>query len=169
MIQGVITEIRGFVLKIEFDDQLPMINDVLAIELDPPARLLVQKISSDRIAVALNLDADIRLEKNMTVISTEQTLELPVGEELIGRVLDSLGRPIDGGSDYYHDGMTKKPIFANPKHSDFLGSENQILETGIKQIAELLLPFMPKTAQLILTQVAKPFEVENQVIFVKID
>lgn len=141
MIKGIIKEIKGLVINVEFDDDLPAINDVLEVRLEPVVRLIVYKLVSASSAVVLNLDADNRLEKNMAVYSMNQTLELAVGEELLGRVLDSIGRPIDGGPDYSTTHMAKKPIFANPSHSDFLSSEQQILETGIKAI-DFFTPFI---------------------------
>jgi F-type H+/Na+-transporting ATPase subunit alpha len=55
----------------------------------------VQTLDSDRIGCVL-LDEDHRLEAGSTVRGTGQVVQVPVGSELLGRVVDPLGRPLDG-------------------------------------------------------------------------
>src|SRR5690606_13792914 len=64
------------------------------------------KLPGDTYAMALNLEQDSvgavvlgtceHLAEGQTVECTKRILEVPVGEALLGRVVDSLGRPIDG-------------------------------------------------------------------------
>ena len=59
----------------------------------------------DILGLALNLEedsvgavilGDFKLKKEMRVKSTGRIIEVPVGEDMKGRVVDSLGRPLDG-------------------------------------------------------------------------
>ena len=52
---------------------------------------------------AVVLGSSDHLEEGMTVQCTGRILEVPVGEALIGRVVDALGRPIDGKGDIETD------------------------------------------------------------------
>jgi F-type H+/Na+-transporting ATPase subunit alpha len=56
----------------------------------------VQTLDRDRIGCVL-LDEDDRLEAGDTVRGTGEVVRVPVGPELLGRILDPLGRPLDGG------------------------------------------------------------------------
>src|ERR1035437_6757005 len=97
-------------------------------------------------ALALNLEEDnigavilgdyLRLKEGDEVRRTARVLEVPVGHELIGRVVDSLGRPIDGLG----------PI--NAQHTRKVESEapgiivrqpvKEPLQTGIKAIDSMI-------------------------------
>ena len=71
-------------------------GDVVEIATDSGnVRAFALNINEDQIgAVLLDSDADVMAGARVTLIGT--SLEVPVGEELIGRVVDPLGRPLDG-------------------------------------------------------------------------
>ena len=56
---------------------------------------LAQNLEEDNIGVVL-LGSDMLVKEGDTVKATGRVVEVPVGEELIGRVVNSLGQPIDG-------------------------------------------------------------------------
>ena len=79
------------------------------------------------VGVALNLDEDSigtvilgdasSIEEGDEVRSTGRVLSVPVGDELLGRVVDSLGNPIDG-------------------HGDLNATERRLLETQAPSVVE---------------------------------
>ena len=70
---------------------------------------------------------------------TGAPLSVPVGEEVLGRVFNLLGEPIDLAGPV---GSTKSsPIHREPPKFDQLNPKTEILETGIKVI-DLLCPFV---------------------------
>lgn len=72
-------------------------SEVLEIETesDVPARAFALNLLEDEVGAVL-LDKEIEVRAGAKVKLTGRTLEVPVGEELLGRVVDPLGRPLDG-------------------------------------------------------------------------
>ena len=72
-------------------------SDVIEIEVEgaAPARAFALNLNEDEIGAVL-LDSDVGVIAGAKASLTGQTLSVPVGEELIGRVVDPLGRPLDG-------------------------------------------------------------------------
>jgi len=76
------------------------------------------------------------IKEGETVKATGRTLEVPVGAWLIGRVVDSLGRPIDGLWDISHSEMY--PIERQAEGVMARKSVHEPMETGIKAIDALV-------------------------------
>ena len=96
---------------------------------------LAQNLEEDNIGVVL-LGSDMLVKEGDTVKATGRVVEVPVGEELIGRVVNSLGQPIDGKGPI----NTKKyrPIeYPAPGVID-RKSVFQPLQTGIKAIDSMI-------------------------------
>ncbi|NLG53953.1 MAG: F0F1 ATP synthase subunit beta, partial [Clostridiales bacterium] len=72
------------------------------------------------------------------VISDGQPITVPVGDAVIGRVIDVLGRPIDGKGEIISD--LKLPIHRRPPSFSKQRPVSELLETGIKVI-DLLAPY----------------------------
>jgi len=72
-------------------------SDVIEIEVkgSAPARAFALNLNEDEIGAVL-LDSEIGVSAGAKATLTGSTLEVPVGSELIGRVVDPLGRPLDG-------------------------------------------------------------------------
>lgn len=80
------------------------------------------QLPGERYALALNLERDTvgavvmgpysDLTEGMAVYSTGRMLEAPVGEGLLGRVLNVLGQPIDGKGELEHDGTAVVEVIA---------------------------------------------------------
>src|SRR5215469_10337482 len=72
-------------------------SEVLEIETDTdvPARAFALNLLEDEVGAVL-LDKEAEVRAGAKVKLTGRTLEVPVGEELLGRVVDPLGRPLDG-------------------------------------------------------------------------
>lgn len=72
-------------------------SEVLEIDTDSdvPARAFALNLLEDEVGAVL-LDKEAEVRAGAKVKLTGRTLEVPVGEELLGRVVDPLGRPLDG-------------------------------------------------------------------------
>src|SRR5690242_10668801 len=97
MSKGVIRALRDLIVRVEFDEDLPTLNEVVVVDNDQKTQLLVSSILPGNVAVCLNVMADRTIQKGQTVSRTGHGLEISVGDALIGRVVDALGQPIDGG------------------------------------------------------------------------
>jgi F-type H+/Na+-transporting ATPase subunit beta len=138
--KGVVRVLRGIVVRVQFDEALPGINEVITVDNDAKTPLLVYSLVQGDTAVCLNITADKTLQKNMTVTRTGKPLEIPVGDALIGRVVDALGSPIDGKSPL--EVSETRSIFGTGMQSTSLRpKEPEILETGIK-VLDFFTPFV---------------------------
>ncbi|MBQ7810621.1 MAG: F0F1 ATP synthase subunit beta, partial [Clostridia bacterium] len=77
--------------------------------------------------------------RDMTVYATGAPISVPVGEPVLGRLLNVLGEPIDGGEEIAETAERKSIYRPAPDYSQRALSE-EILETGIKVI-DLLAPY----------------------------
>lgn len=96
---------------------------------------LAQNLEEDNIGVVL-LGSDMLVKEGDIVKATGKVVEVPVGDELIGRVVNSLGQPIDGKGPI----NTKKsrPIEYPAPGVIERKSVNQPLQTGIKAIDSMI-------------------------------
>jgi len=141
MNQGVVRVIKDLVVVVEFDDEVPSIHEVVIVNgLDTV--LLVDSLEAGGRAICLNIRSDRRIQKGMTVTPTGRSIEIPVGEKMIGRVVDALGAPIDGIPPVDDHDMEHRSIFALPQRGSAAGVQKpEILETGIK-VLDFFAPFV---------------------------
>lgn len=133
--RGYIRAMRDLVLTVEFDDEMPDPMEVLVVDNPNHSQLLVESLQAGNTARCLNLRADKSLQKGMTAVGTGKSIEIPVGEQLIGRVIDAMASPIDGQGPINDEGMERRSIFRPPvQGNSFKISKPEILETGIKVI-----------------------------------
>jgi F-type H+-transporting ATPase subunit beta len=78
------------------------------------------------------------LVRGMKAINTGKPIQAPVGEEILGRMFNVLGEPIDGLGEV--EAKTTMPIHRNPPAFDEQSTSSSVLETGIKVI-DLLCPY----------------------------
>ena len=142
MSRGIIRAVKGLVIRVQFNEKTPDINELVVVDNDSHTPLLVDSLLTGNVAVCLNIMADQTLQKNMKVDTSGKSIEIPVGDELIGRVVDALGNPIDGRPPVKADKMARRNIFASPTQSrTFALDKPEILETGIKVI-DFFTPFV---------------------------
>lgn len=132
---GVISEIKDLIVLVAFDEDHPDIGEILEIDNENKTEILVEKLEKSGRAMCLNLRSDKTLMRGMKANRTHHGIEIAVGEETIGRIFDSLGRPLDNLPDVDRDKLGKKDILKLPPRStNFEVQKPQILETGIKVI-----------------------------------
>src|ERR1700760_3165828 len=115
MSKGTIRVLKDLVIKIQFDDDLPELNEIVTVENGKNTPLLVSSIDHGDMVTCLNIAGDRSIQKGALVNRTGHSLEIPVGNEMVGRVWDALGRPIDGKPQLPQetlDKMIKRPIFS---------------------------------------------------------
>ena len=103
-------------------------------------------LPGNRYAMALNLERDSvgavvmgpyeDLSEGMKVQCTGRILQVPVGEGLLGRVINTLGEPIDGKGSIQHDGFSPVEVVA-PGVID-RQSVDQALQTGYKAVDSMI-------------------------------
>jgi F-type H+-transporting ATPase subunit beta len=145
MREGKIKEIIGVVIDVDFaGGELPSIyNAVEVVEEDRPGdnRLVleVQQHLGESIVRCVAMDSTDGLARGARVVDTGAPIQIPVGEHVLGRLLNVIGEPADGKGPI-SDEAPRLPLHrAAPPHQDQVTSD-EILETGIK-VMDLICPF----------------------------
>ena len=136
--EGMLVRISGPVLDVRFEvsGTEPQVNDLLTTE--DGRHMEVASNLAPGVVRCIALDATEGLSCGTRVKSVGHGIRVPVGTGVLGRVVDVLGRPIDGGGEI--DATELWDIHrAPPKFTD-LKEETEFFETGIKVI-DLLTPY----------------------------
>lgn len=145
MSKGVVRVLKGLVIKVQFDEDMPELNEMVYVENEKKTPLLVSSLEHGDMAVCLNIAGDYSVQKGQAVERSGHSLEVPVGEAMIGRVWDALARPIDGKPQLDQavlDKMPKKSIFRPDfQETSLKNRPDEILETGIK-VLDFFTPFV---------------------------
>ncbi len=142
---GKITQVLGPVVDVEFEQgKLPTILTALLISnptiSEEPDNLVVEVAQhlGDNVVRTIAMDVTDGLMRGQDVKDSGKPIMMPVGEAGLGRVLNVVGRPVDGLGPVSQDKML--PIHrAAPKFTE-QDTTVRVLETGIKVI-DLLVPF----------------------------
>jgi F-type H+-transporting ATPase subunit beta len=141
MNQGVVRAVKDLTVTVEFDDRVPDVHELVLVDA-LGTELLVDSLQPGGRAVCLIIRTDYRIQKGMTVTPTGKSIEIPVGDKMIGRVVDALGAPIDGIPPVDDSDMEHRSIFALPQRGGSATvSKPEILETGIK-VLDFFAPFV---------------------------
>lgn len=141
MSKGVVVSVKDLVIQVEFADSMPAIGEVIRVQNESKSPLLVEYIINDTTAACLNLQSSKSIQKAMEVEPTGKGIEIPVGDDIIGRIFDALGNPLDGKDSFPDDHLRKNILKIPGRGSGFLASKPEILETGIKVI-DFFTPFV---------------------------
>ncbi len=139
--EGLITQVIGPVIDVEFKSGiLPEINDSIEIIVDDNTKIIAevqQHLGENRIrSVAMSSTDGIK--RGMKVINTGEPIKIPVGKNILGRILNVLGEPVDNAGNIDTD--TYLPIHRSAPTLVDQNTDIEILETGIKAI-DLLQPY----------------------------
>jgi len=139
MSKGKITQIIGAVVDVKFDEDLPEI--LSALECKNGDNRLVLEVAQhlgESTVRTIAMDATEGLKRGDEVINTKAPIQVPVGPETLGRIINVIGEPIDEKGEVKT--KEKWPIHrAAPEFSD-QSTETEILVTGIK-VVDLLAPY----------------------------
>ena len=137
---GKVVQVIGPVIDIKFDsDSLPNLYN--SIHIDMGEHTLVAEVEQhvgDDIVRAIAMEATEGLKRGMEAIDTGKPISVPVGNEVLGRLFNVLGNPIDnaGGVDAKESYPIHRPAPSFKEQS----VEPEMFETGIKVI-DLLAPY----------------------------
>ncbi len=142
---GKIVQVMGPVVDVEFEPgKLPTIYTALLITnpvINDEADNLVVEVAQhlgDNVVRTIAMDISDGLVRGMEVRDTGKDIMMPVGEASLGRVLNVVGRPVDGLGPVSQEKMM--PIHRQAPAFTEQDTSVNVLETGIKVI-DLLVPF----------------------------
>lgn len=137
---GTVVQIIGPVIDIRFErGKLPSIYNAIKINsegIDIVAEVM-QYTGNDTVR-CVSMNSTDGLKRGMKAVDTGEPIKVPVGKEVLGRVFNVLGEPIDGKGDV--KATTYLPIHREAPGLDEQKPVTEILETGIKVI-DLLAPY----------------------------
>ncbi len=142
---GVVTQVIGSTFDAQFpQDSLPEIYNALKIEIkiEEQSHTLTgevqQHLGGGQIR-AVALGSTDGMQRGMEVLDTGAAVSVPVGKEVLGRVFNLLGEPVDKRGPV--NAKRFRAIHQDPPEFTELNPKTQILETGIK-VVDLLCPFV---------------------------
>lgn len=141
MNKGKITQIIGPVVDVEFEENLPAINNAVGIELGDDKKLVLevaQHLGSSQVR-CIAMGSTDGLKRGIEALDTGKPISVPVGKASRGRMLDVLGNPIDGKGEIKADKLF--PIHRPAPEFKDQATEANVFETGIKVI-DLICPFL---------------------------
>ncbi len=140
---GRITQVIGPVVDVAFDEpgtKLPNILDALVVTKSDGARIVLecqQHLGEDRVR-SVAMDGTEGLVRGMKVTDTGSPIQMPIGDDIKGRLFNVIGEAIDGIKQ--PKGEKGLPIHRNAPHYEDLTTSTEVLYTGIKVI-DLIEPY----------------------------
>ncbi len=150
MNQGKVVQVIGPVVDVQFTtDNLPEIYTAITInsknqpkdiktdkEIDITMEAM-QHLGNNTVR-CVSFSSTDGLQRGMMAEDTKEPIKVPVGKEVLGRMFNVLGNPIDGGGKI--SAKEYLPIHRSAPRFEDLEPANEILETGIK-VVDLLAPY----------------------------
>lgn len=138
---GEVLAVRGAVVDVRFEPGgLPPVDEALCVEWDRDEALLVEVQShlDERTVRGVALQSTDGLRRGTAVQRTGQAITMPVGDEVLGRVLDVCGQIRDRGEPLVSSTL-RMPIHRPPPPLECRTSGTALFQTGVKAI-DLLAP-----------------------------
>lgn len=137
---GYVVYVSGMIVGVKFEGDLPKIGTALKTEIDGrEVYLEVAQHEGRGIVRCIAISSILGLSRGTKITNTNSPLKIPVGKEVIGRILSPIGEVLDDGVEISSDcerwSIYRKPLTFSERSQDI-----QILETGIK-IIDLLAPY----------------------------
>jgi F-type H+-transporting ATPase subunit beta len=141
MIKGIISAVRGVVVDVQFpEEHTPGIYDALHLEDKKVGKTVfeVEAVLEPGLVRAVAMGNVYGIARGMEVTNTGKPIEVPVGDETLGRIFNVLGEAIDEGEAIKT--KDRMPIHREAPPLAEQAVEQEIFETGVKVI-DLIAPF----------------------------
>lgn len=141
--KGIITQIVGPVVDVDFADYLPSINEAIEVKYDVEgeSKRLILEVAAhlgDRRVRTIAMDMTDGLRRGLDALALGAPISVPVGEKVLGRIFNVVGDLIDEGKEEKFD--EKWSIHRAPPAFEDQSTKSEIFETGIK-VVDLLAPY----------------------------
>ena len=141
--KGIISQVMGPVVDIDFTDYLPKINEAVEVnfEVEGKQNRLVLEVAAhlgDNRVRTIAMDMSEGLTRGLEATALGAPISVPVGEKVLGRIFNVVGDLIDEGEGVEFD--KKWSIHRDPPPFEEQSTKSEIFETGIK-VVDLLAPY----------------------------
>jgi len=130
--RGSVASVKGSVIDVHFPNRIPALYSLLVTGEEQQIHLEVMALLSTDTVRCIALTSTQGLARSATVIDTGRTLEVPVGEQLLGRVFDVFGNTLDRKGEL--DISKRRSIHQKPVPVAERATTSEIFTTGIKAI-----------------------------------
>jgi len=135
--RGTITSVRGSIVEAHFPDRLPSMYHLLSAGGENEIKIEVVILLNSKTVRGVALSATEGLARGMSITDTGRPLEVPVGKELTGRIMNVFGEVIDRRDPPEYS--ARRSIHRKSTPLNRRGTTSEIFLTGIKAI-DLLSP-----------------------------
>ncbi|MFO8068583.1 MAG: F0F1 ATP synthase subunit beta [Alkalibacterium sp.] len=129
--QGYIKSIRGSIINVVFEQELPFINNKLVTGEDDQIIMEVASYIDDSTVSSIALTSTGGLSRGDAVTDTGKPIKVPVGEEILGKMFDVFGNTLNGED---LTGVNTRSIHQKPVPFSERNTTNELFITGIKAI-----------------------------------
>ena len=141
--KGIISQVMGPVVDVDFTDYLPKINEAVEVnfEVEGKQNRLVLEVAAhlgDNRVRTIAMDMSEGLTRGLEATALGAPISVPVGEKVLGRIFNVVGDLIDEGEGIEFD--KKWSIHRDPPPFEEQSTKSEIFETGIK-VVDLLAPY----------------------------
>jgi F-type H+-transporting ATPase subunit beta len=137
---GKITQVLGAVVDVQFDGELPFIQNALTTRLKESEVVLEVALElGEKTVRCIAMDSTDGMVRGQEVTDTGSPISMPVGPETLGRILNVIGQPIDERGPIA--AKTHMPIHREAPSFEDQSTSAEILSTGIK-VVDLLAPYL---------------------------
>ena len=142
---GKVTQVIGAVVDVQFDEKLPKILNALEVEVAKGNERLVLEVAQhlgENTVRTIAMESTDGLVRGQKCTDTGAPIQVPVGPETLGRIINVIGEPVDEKGPIFTDKKTEKYAPLHRSAPTFLeqGRTQNILVTGIK-VVDLLAPY----------------------------
>ena len=141
--KGVISQVMGPVVDVDFKDYLPKINEAIEVNftVEGNTHKLVLETAAhlgDNRVRTIAMDMSEGLTRGLEATALGAPISVPVGEKVLGRIFNVVGDLIDEGAEEKFD--NRWSIHRDPPPFEEQSTKSEIFETGIK-VVDLLAPY----------------------------
>ena len=136
---GKVVQVLGPVVDVDFTDYLPAINEALETTIgDQRLVLEVAAQLGDNRVRTIAMDMSEGLVRGQEVTATGDSIKVPVGEEVLGRIFNVIGDTVDDGAPF--SAKEYRSIHRDPPPFEEQSTKTEVFETGVK-VVDLLAPY----------------------------
>lgn len=139
---GKVTQVIGAVVDVQFDEKLPKILNALEVETSGDRLVLeVAQHLGENTVRTIAMESTDGLVRGQKCKDTGAPIQVPVGPETLGRIINVIGEPVDEKGPIFAKGNAKyAPLHRAAPTFTEQGKSQEILVTGIK-VVDLLAPY----------------------------
>jgi F-type H+-transporting ATPase subunit beta len=141
--KGKISQVIGPVVDVDFDGYLPEINEAIEVnyQVEGKDQKLILEVAAhvgDGRVRTIAMDMSEGLVRGLEAVAHGSPIQVPVGEEVLGRIFNVIGEAIDDAGEV--NAKQKWPIHREPPAFEDQSTKSEVFETGIK-VVDLLAPY----------------------------